>query len=247
MRLNGKPALLKPRIAVIEGKVTTTSLVVAEHFGKNHFDVLRAIRELTSETPAEFAASNFAVSSYLDPTGRSLPMYRVTRDGFSLLAMGFTGKKALQWKIAYINAFNAMEQSLAGHAPAAADREVSAIDAMTPRQFLQLYYGLDRQHLSAAILWQLIQMGAHRDWVQVSIRDLIHAVGGGISPSGVHKAAQRLREDGLIVIDVRASTRYLVIVKALRQRVESVLHSPERFPGLPYTGAGLLPAGRKLH
>ncbi|EFE8546413.1 Rha family transcriptional regulator, partial [Escherichia coli] len=66
----------------------------------------------TLECSASFTARNFSVSDYTDCTGRKLPCYQITRDGFAFLAMGFTGKRAAQFKEAYINAFNQMEKQL---------------------------------------------------------------------------------------------------------------------------------------
>ena len=101
-------------VAVSNGKVTTTSRKVAEIFGKKHCDVLRAIELL--EVPKDFRERNFTFSEYhtQNGIGKTVPykMYTITRDGFTLLAMGFTGKKAMQFKIAYIEAFNAMEAKL---------------------------------------------------------------------------------------------------------------------------------------
>ena len=99
-----------PDLKIIDGQITTTSNQVAEHFGKRHADVIRAIRKL--DAPKEFTERNFALSEFTDSTGRVLPAYRLTRDGFTLLAMGFTGKEAMQWKVAYLNAFNQMEAEL---------------------------------------------------------------------------------------------------------------------------------------
>ena len=97
-------AIATPDLEIIEGQITTTSNQVAEHFGKRHADVIRAIRKL--DAPAEFTERNFALSEFTDSTGRVLPAYRITRDGFTLLAMGFNGTKALKFKLAYIAAFN---------------------------------------------------------------------------------------------------------------------------------------------
>ena len=103
------------QLVVIDGRPTTTSLEVARNFGKRHDDVLKAIRNLLMELPSE-PARNFAETSIEadQPNGgtRSTPAYRLTRDGFTLLAMGFTGKKALQFKLAYITEFNRMEAAL---------------------------------------------------------------------------------------------------------------------------------------
>ncbi|WP_051677197.1 Rha family transcriptional regulator [Maridesulfovibrio frigidus] len=99
-----------PTLVISDGKPVVSSLTIAEHFGKRHDNVLRTIENL--EVPQDFTALNFEVSEYVDRTGRKLPAYNITRDGFTLLVMGFTGKKAMQWKIRYIEAFNAMEQEL---------------------------------------------------------------------------------------------------------------------------------------
>lgn len=88
----------------------TTSLVIAEKFGKRHDTVLRAIRKL--ECSADFHLRNFAEISAMDSYGRQQPCFNVTRDGFSFLAMGFTGKEAAKWKEKFIEAFNAMERTL---------------------------------------------------------------------------------------------------------------------------------------
>ena len=103
-------AIATPDLEITEGHVTTTSLQVAQHFGKRHDTVLRAIANL--DCSPEFTARNFAASEYTDSTGRKLPAYRLTRDGFVFLAMGFTGKEAAAWKEAYLAAFNKMEQEL---------------------------------------------------------------------------------------------------------------------------------------
>lgn len=99
-----------PTLAAREGQITATSLQVAEHFGKRHPDVLRAIRKL--EVSEEFSRCNFAPRDYFDERGKVQPMYDITRDGFAMLAMGFTGKEAARWKEAYISTFNAMEAKL---------------------------------------------------------------------------------------------------------------------------------------
>lgn len=92
------------------GRAVTTSLCVAEKFEKNHRDVLRAVRDL--ECPEDFNERNFAPVGYTDAKGESRPMIAMTRDGFTLLAMGFTGPKAMAWKVRYIEAFNAMEAQI---------------------------------------------------------------------------------------------------------------------------------------
>ncbi|MGF6874068.1 Rha family transcriptional regulator [Paraburkholderia sp. MM5477-R1] len=104
--------VLKPRVTLIDGQVMTTSLVITEHFGKRHGDVLKAIRNALREVPRALGARNFAETSYRDRSNRLRPMYRLTRDGFAYSAMSFTGKGAARWKVAYLDTFNAMEARL---------------------------------------------------------------------------------------------------------------------------------------
>ena len=89
-------------------QAVTTSLRVAEVFGKDHKNVIQSIENLAAE---KSAAKFFAEATY-DNRGKQYPMYYMNRDGFTLLAMGFTGKRALQFKIKYIQAFNSMEATL---------------------------------------------------------------------------------------------------------------------------------------
>ena len=104
-------------LSVVDGKPTTTSLDIARHFNRPHGEVMRRIRTLLEQLPADHQC-NFALmlSEVAIGSGatRQDPAYRITRDGFTLLAMGFTGKKALQFKLAYIDAFNKMEAEIVG-------------------------------------------------------------------------------------------------------------------------------------
>ena len=89
--------------------VVTSSLKVAETFGKQHKDVLKSIVNLVAQN---FATKNYFFESTHENRGKQYKMYYMNRDGFSLLVMGFTGKKAIEWKIKFINAFNEMEEAL---------------------------------------------------------------------------------------------------------------------------------------
>ena len=93
------------------GEPVASSRDVAKRFGKEHKDVLRAIKSITAQNCA--VTQMFYQSEYTAGTGKKYPMYLMNRDGFSLLAMGFTGKEAVQWKLKYIEAFNQMEKQLA--------------------------------------------------------------------------------------------------------------------------------------
>lgn len=93
-------------------KSVVTSLDIAETFGKEHKNVLKDIREL--ECSEEFSRLNFEPTSYKDKFNREQPMYYVTRDGFTILVMGYVGEKAMKFKEGYIRQFNAMEKALIG-------------------------------------------------------------------------------------------------------------------------------------
>lgn len=124
------------QICEYKGEAVTTSRAVAEQFGKQHKHVIRDIETIITQLnfqPANpeteptqpkiglsetsgFADRNFILSEYTDTSGKRNKQYILTRDGFTLLAMGFTGAKAMQFKVAYINAFNRMESIINGEA-----------------------------------------------------------------------------------------------------------------------------------
>lgn len=99
-------AQIDDAVFIQNDQVKTDSLKVAEIFSKQHKDVLRKLESLDCST--DFTERNFTLSEYLDSTGRSLPMYEMTKDGFIFLVMGFTGAAAAKIKEAYINTFNQM-------------------------------------------------------------------------------------------------------------------------------------------
>lgn len=153
--------LILPMITERDGVPVTTSRAVAEHFGKRHDHVLRDIERIRKELddPAadstapnlgaltEFNRLNFEPVEYLDAKGETRPMYILTRDAFTLLAMGFTGSRALAFKVAYINAFNRMEQLLTGRAEAQAFPAQPPAAALPP--FSDRFLGAIRQALDS--------------------------------------------------------------------------------------------------
>lgn len=98
------------KITEKEGQLVVTSRQIAEDFEKRHADVIEKIEEFIKTENS--VMTMFIESSYKAGTGKSYKEYLITRDGFSLLVMGFTGSKALQWKLKYIEAFNKMEAKL---------------------------------------------------------------------------------------------------------------------------------------
>lgn len=102
--------LFRELVIAQQGDVFTTSRKVAELFGKEHRNVLRAIRSLDCDE--KFAALNFELTDFIDKNGVSRPEYLMTKDGMVFLVMGFTGKKAAQFKLLYIRAFNWMAEKI---------------------------------------------------------------------------------------------------------------------------------------
>lgn len=93
------------------GEVVVSSLQVAKNFDKEHKSVIRTIEDIKAQNCA-LIDTMFFETSYRAGTGKAYKCYYMNRDGFSLLVMGFTGKKALDWKLRYIEAFNLMEKKL---------------------------------------------------------------------------------------------------------------------------------------
>ncbi|MDG6894135.1 Rha family transcriptional regulator [Volucribacter amazonae] len=123
-----------PKLFNKEMTALTDSLKVASYFDKQHKNILRAIKELNCSP--EFWRLNFKPSNYKDDRGKRQPIYLMTQDGFTLLVMGFTGKKAMQFKEAYINEFNHMRKWISSRANLKQDQQRlnDAIKASLERQ-----------------------------------------------------------------------------------------------------------------
>ena len=104
-----KGVQLMELVEIQNNQAVVSSVQVAESFGKEHKIVLRSIREILA---VQNCTTKFYYKTTFENRGKKYPMYLMNRDGFSLLVMGFTGEKAMQWKIKYIKAFNKMEKAL---------------------------------------------------------------------------------------------------------------------------------------
>jgi len=101
--------IMKINVRIEDGCIVTDSRNIADTFEKRHDHVLRDIENIKKDLPN--FGEMFIESTMPDNYGRNQKVYFVSRDGFSLLAMGFTGSKALEWKLKYINAFNTLEKA----------------------------------------------------------------------------------------------------------------------------------------
>ncbi len=115
-----------PELVIVDGKITVTSRQIAEDFGKSHKHVIQDIE--TAQVPENFRKPNFRLSEYtVEGQARKYKQYVLTRDAFTLIAMGYTGKKAMQFKLAYIEAFNLMEDELRNAQPTITATQLTAI------------------------------------------------------------------------------------------------------------------------
>lgn len=109
----------------------TNSKLVAEVFGKNHKDVMKAIRNLTEGSAQNCAVLEmFSESTYLNEQNKEQPMFIMNQDGFTLLAMGFNGKKAMEFKLKYIEAFNAMKRQIEQSNPSVPQNYLEALKSL---------------------------------------------------------------------------------------------------------------------
>ncbi|MEX9215904.1 Rha family transcriptional regulator [Providencia rettgeri] len=129
-----------PHVTIKNHKAITTSQDVAVFFEKRHERVLDRIKKL--DCSSEFTQHNFVLSEYIDSTGRKLPLYEMTKDGFVFLVMGFTGKKAAQFKEAYIAEFNRMEAELYSNkiAPTVSQEERDAYNINALTKHYEVFY-----------------------------------------------------------------------------------------------------------
>lgn len=108
-------------VFIQDGKAVTDSLLVADVFNKEHRRVLQDIRELGCSE--KFRQHNFVQSSYLNSQNKEMPMYYMSEKGFTMLVMGYTGPKAMEFKEKYIEEFERMEAELKGAPRVLSDRE----------------------------------------------------------------------------------------------------------------------------
>ena len=116
-------------VDVIDGVPMTTSLKIAERFGRQHKDVLKIVRRVIEDSSEERGRRNFAPSSYLNKQRKRQLMYLITEEGFAIVAMSLTGKEALEWKWRFLEAFKDARRRLA----AIKEREANALYAIRPR------------------------------------------------------------------------------------------------------------------
>ena len=173
--------------------------------------------DLDDSVSGQFCQSNFETTVYVDSRGKTQPMYLLTKNGFVLLAMGFTGKKALLWKIRYIEAFDLMEARLATTASLAPVVVRTALVSGLPgvAELLPLCGGY---RAPAQVLDVLLRHGAHQTPVSLSYREILRATGSQVSVAGVHFALKTLARFGYVE-QVPVGTGRIRVLSALFERL----------------------------
>ena len=154
-----------------------SSLTVAEHFHKRHGDVIRAIEvKILPEVSKEFNERNFASVKYIDAKGEKRPMYYMTRDGFTLLAMGFTGKAAMEWKIKYINAFNNMEKIIT---------ERSTPEFLELREQGKTIRRIETDAIKEFVEYATVNGSSHADWYYKAFTSMVNKAVGAAARGSI--------------------------------------------------------------
>jgi len=168
------------------------SLILAEKFGKKHYNILATIKTLLSECSPEFTELNFKFSTYRDSTGRELPCYFLTQDGFTMLAMGFSGPEFTRAKEGFINRFNYYrEQATSGRlllegpdAPALIRKVMAFVRRLTPERKLEIKRAVRYQALglTRAEIGRLLGCGPTKAGNLLKENRWLN--GGGLLPGG---------------------------------------------------------------
>lgn len=207
------------------GEPVASSRQIAESFGKEHKHVLRDIENLIGGESKIGLSSMFFKSEYISAQNKKLPEYLMNRDGFTLLAMGFTGKAALEWKLKYIQAFNAMEKQLAQR-PQLSRAELMAQALIAAHDELE---HKDRQ------IAELTPKGIFADAVSASKKSiLVGELAKLLCQNGVQIGQNRLfswmRERGYLIKDPKRSDYNMPTQRAVEQglfeiKETTVVHS----------------------
>ncbi len=173
-------------VYVSDNKAFTDSRIIADVFQKGHDKVLRDIRNL--KCSEAFRLTNIGEADYLNGQGRKMPMYVLTFDGFVILAMGYTGEKAMQFKELYIAAFNQTHQLLANRQNTLLFNEQQTISNAVKERLSNLYPNLSplakRKYFSILYktLKEQFQVLSYKDIPRSSFAEALAFINGWDSP-----------------------------------------------------------------
>lgn len=173
-------------VFVNDNKAFTDSRIIAKVFQKGHDKVLRDIRNL--KCSVAFRLANIGEADYVNGQGRKMPMYVLTFDGFVILAMGYTGEKAMQFKELYIAAFNHTHQLLANRQNTLLFNEQQIISSAVKERISNLYPNLSplakRKYFSALYkaLKEQFQVLSYKDIPRSSLAEALAIINNWDSP-----------------------------------------------------------------
>ena len=203
-------------VTLQDNQALTTSLKIAEYFGKDHSRILKDIRSLLESN--EVTQGDFALSEYLDSTGRKLPAYNLTKDGFTLLAMGFTGSKALKFKTSYIKAFNLMEAKLK-------EQATNQVTLPSYAETLRLYADtLEAKEQLEANYQKALPKIAFHDQVATSINSITVGEFAKVIGTGEGRLFKWFKENGYLITSQQPYQSY--IERGYFKVIEKVRTSP---------------------
>ena len=130
----------------------TNSKLVAEVFEKEHKHVREAIKKLLTTAENSTVRQMFSESTYLNEQNKEQPMFIMNQDGFTLLAMGFNGKKAMEFKLKYIEAFNAMKRQIEQSKPSVPQTYLEALKSLVKSEEEKQQLALENKQQQATIL-----------------------------------------------------------------------------------------------
>lgn len=130
----------------------TNSKLVAEVFGKEHKHVREAIKKLLTTAENSTVRQMFSESTYLNEQNKEQPMFIMNQDGFTLLAMGFNGKKAMEFKLKYIEAFNAMKRQIEQNKPSVPQNYLEALKSLVKSEEEKQQLALENKKQQEQIL-----------------------------------------------------------------------------------------------
>lgn len=210
-------------LSMQSGEPVASSRQIAENFEKNHNHVLRDIDSLKKDV-SNFGQMFFKTTAP-DSYGREQRAYLMNRDGFTLLAMGFTGKAALEWKLKYIAAFNEMEKKLTEQ-PQLTRSQLLATALIAAHEELE---EKDKQ------IAELTPKGIFADAVSASTQSiLVGEMAKLLSQNGVQMGQNRLfawlRENGYLIKDRKRTDYNMPTQKSMELRLfeikeTSIAHS----------------------
>lgn len=199
-------------------EVVCTSLDVAERFGKRHSDVLEKIEKILADDPTDNSVRCFKKNSYVDSKNERRPMYYMNRDGFTFLVMGFSGKKAMEWKWKYIEAFNKMEKLLS--------------EKQTSLWLETRYQGKLTRKAETSVIQQLVEYAkekgsTHADMLYITYTKLANKMSGivnGRDMATVNQLSKLTFIENIILnqirLDMERDTDYKDIYKNCKRQIE---------------------------